>query len=98
MDKKTLVKMTVPKLREEALKIEGVVGVHGMKKPELLNLLFEHFGIPIEKKKVQKDTAAMKKKLKVLQGQREELRASGNKKQIKVLQKRIHNLKRGTRD
>lgn len=97
MDKKTLVKMTVPKLREEALKIEGVVGVHGMKKPELLDLLFGHFGIPIEKKKVQRDTTALKKKVKTLRTQREELRAAGELKKVKVLQKRIHNLKRYTR-
>ena len=51
MDAKTIEKMTVIKLREEALKIPNIVGVHGMNKAELIVLLKEQHGIPLEKKK-----------------------------------------------
>ncbi|MDP8222720.1 MAG: hypothetical protein P9L99_05115 [Candidatus Lernaella stagnicola] len=96
MDKKTLIKMTVPKLREEALKIEGLAGVHAMSKDELLAVLFEHFNIPIEKKK-KRDVSAIKKKVKELQAKKAEAHTAGDEKQAKVLQKRIHDLKRQTR-
>ena len=39
MDAKTLSKMTVSKLRDEAMKFDDLVGVHGMEKPELIEIL-----------------------------------------------------------
>ncbi len=45
MDAKTLEKMTVSKLREEALKFGDLVGVHGMEKPTLLRILKQKHGI-----------------------------------------------------
>lgn len=96
MDKKALTKLTVPKLREEALKIEGLSGVHGMKRNELLDVLFEKFSIPMETRKKQ-DVSAIKKKIKELRTKKEEVRQAGDKKQLKILQKRIHSLRRATR-
>jgi len=96
MEKDTLIKMTVPKLREEALKIEGLTGVHGMNKSDLLKALFKHFNIP-EDKKMHKDTTAFKKKLKELRQKKIEIKATGDRKQIEILRRRMHALKRKTR-
>ncbi len=49
MDAKTLEKMTVPKLREEARKFEDIVGVHGMNKEQLLVALKRNMA-PLRKK------------------------------------------------
>jgi chorismate mutase len=97
MDKQTLLKMTVIKLREEALKVEGIVGVHGMGKGELLNLLYDRFGIARDVKQ-RKNNVDVKKTLKTLRAKREEIRKAGDKKLVKKLQRRIHAMKRGTRD
>jgi len=96
MDKKTLIKMTVPKLREEALKIENLTGVHGMTKPELLDVLFAKFGIQVEKRK-QRDVSAIKKKIHELSAKKVEARQAGDKKQVEILRRRIHTLRRHTR-
>ena len=96
MDKKELLKLTVPKLREEALKIENIAGVHGMGKTDLLDILFDKFNIPVEKKK-KRDTVALKKQASELRAKKEEVRAAGDKKQVKILQRKIHTLKRHTR-
>jgi hypothetical protein len=97
MDKKTLIGMTVPKLREEALKIENITGVHSMSKDTLLEILFDLHKIPVDSNKKKRDTADLKKQLKVLQAKKEESRTAGDKKLVKVLQRRIHDLKRATR-
>jgi hypothetical protein len=96
MDKQTLQKMTVLKLREEALKIEGVSGVHGMNKQQLLAALFDHFGIP-QDQKVRRDLTTLKQQIKKLRTQQAEVRPTGDKKKIKVLRRRIHSLRRATR-
>lgn len=98
MDKESLLKLTVPKLREEALKIENIAGVHGMKKAELLEILFDHFGIPQEEKKPKRATSEVKKHLVELRTEREKLQAAGaDKKALEVLRRRIHRTKRLTR-
>jgi Holliday junction resolvasome RuvABC ATP-dependent DNA helicase subunit len=48
MDLRELQKMTVVKLREEAMKHEGLTGVHGMGKTELIAALAPIFGIDLE--------------------------------------------------
>lgn len=96
MDKQTLLKLTVVKLREEALKIPNITGVHGMNKQALLDVLFDQFGIPKDTK-VRKNNSVLKKQIKVIQEQSKEVRATGDKKKIKVMRKRLHDLKRRTR-
>jgi len=97
MDKETLMKMPVPKLREEALKIEGLAGVHGMKKAELLEVLFDQYGIEQEIKP-KKDTAALKRSIVELRAEKEKARTAGDKKRVDILRKKIHAVKRQTRD
>ncbi len=97
MDKETLLKLTVPKLREEALKIENIAGVHGMKKEELLDILFDHFDIPRDVETKKQPTSDVKKKIAALREEKDKVRQAGDAKKVKVLQKRIHDLKRNTR-
>ena len=98
MNKEQLFKLTVPKLREEALKIEGVVGVHGMDKPELIRLLAGHFGLDIEDKKAKMvATGPLKKQGKELRAKKAEVTAAGDKRAATALRKKIKRLKRKTR-
>lgn len=96
MDKQALLKLTVVKLREEALKIPNISGVHGMNKQTLLDVLFDHFGIPKDVKE-RKDHGELKKQIATLRAKKTEVRATGDKKQLKKVAKRLHNLKRRTR-
>jgi len=99
MKKDELLKLTVPKLREEALKIEGVVGVHGMNKRQLQELLAEQFGIELEvKKKHQVDVSQVKAKIKEMKAAQEEARKKGDKKWVEIYRKRIKRHKRITRN
>lgn len=76
MEFRDLQKMTVVKLREEAMKHEGLTGVHGMKKAELVAALAPIFGIDIDAqiKAVREVMAAskgdVKKEIQALKQQR----------------------------
>jgi len=96
MEKDQILKMTVPKLREEALKIENVSGVHGMNKTQLISLLFEVNGIP-EDKKVKAVDPDAKKKIREFREKKLEFNHAGDKKQAKILQRKIHRMRRSTR-
>ncbi|OGL43394.1 MAG: hypothetical protein A2161_15880 [Candidatus Schekmanbacteria bacterium RBG_13_48_7] len=98
MDARTIEKLTIIKLREEALKIPDVVGVHGMNKEELINLLKIQNGIPIEKK--QKGSSTIREiKKKIKQVKQERVAAIDAKDTTKALKlrKKIKKLKRKTR-
>jgi outer membrane murein-binding lipoprotein Lpp len=105
--KKPLDKMTAIELREVALEIPGVEGVHAMKKEELLPIIREYYGIEEEggvakgkKKKVQKAAASiqeLKAKMSQLRGKREAIRAARDRKQADTLRRRINRLKKQTR-
>jgi Rho termination factor, N-terminal domain len=58
VDFKELERMKVDQLREEASKLEGVEGVSGMKKQELIDLLSEKLGI--ERPKAEAEETAAK--------------------------------------
>lgn len=95
---KPLEKMTAKELREIALTIEGVTGVHGMNKEELIKVIKQARGIVDEKKKATTvDVRAIKAKIKELKAKREEARAAGDRKAVKRLRKAISKLKKKTR-
>ncbi len=96
---KPLEKYTVKELREEALKIEGIQGVHGMNKEELLVLLREHKGIPEpQKKKKTKSVRDIKKKVVELKETRDKERAEGaSRARLDILRRKISRLKKQTR-
>ncbi len=95
---KPLEKMTAKELREIAMEIEGVTGVHAMNKGELIQVIKEARGIVDEKKKEKSiDVRAIKAKIKELKKKREEARAAGDKRMVDILRRKISRLKKKTR-
>ena len=84
---KPVEKMTIKELREIALKIPDVQGVHGMNKEELIAIVKKFKGIKEEKKKDVASIRELKQKIKELKLKREEARKEGNKKMLEILRK-----------
>ncbi|HDH96586.1 MAG TPA: transcription termination factor Rho [Proteobacteria bacterium] len=96
--KSELLKMPLPKLREVALGIEGLEGVHGMTKDELIRKVAAHYKIDLsDRPELQVDTRAIKAKIKELRPLLAEAREKGDKKRAEILRKRIKRLKRKIR-
>jgi hypothetical protein len=84
---KPLEKWTIKELREEALKIPGVQGVHGLNKAELLAALREEKGIvDTGTKKKSEGVRVIKAKLKEAQKLREEKYQSSKSRVVDSLE------------
>ena len=95
---KPLDKMTAKELREMALLLEGIVGVHAMNKSELIAAVKEAQGVEDEKKRDKSvDVRSIKKKIRELRSQRETVREAGEKDKVQMLRRRISRLKKKTR-
>jgi len=105
---KPLEKMTAKELREMALGLPGIHGVHAMKKEELITAIRAAKGIPepepkkekkivAKKEKVVLTVAELKQKVKELRAKREELLQQRNLRMGEILRKRISRLKKKTR-
>ena len=95
---KPLEKMTAKELRELALGIGGIAGVHVMNKDELVSCIKDARGIVDEKtKKAGVDLRALKVKIRALKDKRAQAKEAGNKKVADSLRRRISNLKKKTR-
>jgi hypothetical protein len=95
---KPLDRMTAKELREVALKIPEITGVHGMNKAELLGAIREARGIVEQKgKKSGVSTREIKKKIQELRVLKVEASESNDKAKAKVLRRRISRLKKKTR-
>ena len=105
---KPLEKMTAKELREMAMGLPGVHGVHAMKKEELIAAIRAAKGITepapkkekavgAKKEKVVLSIADLKHKVKELRAKREELLQQRNWKMVEILRKRISRLKKRTR-
>ena len=95
---KPLDKMTAKELREIALKIPEITGVHGMNKAELLTTIKKERGIADEeKKKTDVSVRDIKKKIQALKVQKSEAHEKGDKARTTVLRRRISRLKKKTR-
>ncbi len=99
MDARDLEKMTTPKLREEALKIEGLQGVHGMNKEELIGVLKAQYGIkdvPTAKgpSASRRETKA---KIRDLKAARRRSSQAGDRKRAEIFRKKVKRLKRRLR-
>lgn len=96
---KPLEKMTAKELRELALTIQDMAGVHAMNKAELIAGIKEARGIVDEGKKA--DTGLVretKAKLKAMRGERDKLRAEGaDKAKLEIMRKKLSRLKKKTR-
>jgi cell division protein FtsX len=95
---KPLDKMTAKELREMALGLEGIVGVHAMNKSELIAAVKEAQGVEDEKKRDKSvDVRSIKKKIRELRSHRETVREAGEKDKVQMLRRRISRLKKKTR-
>ena len=90
-------KMTVKELKEIGLQIPSLVGVHGMRKAELLIGLREAYGIKEEARTGGGTVKGLKVKIRELKGLRAEALKAGEKPQAKILRRRISRLKKRTR-
>ena len=90
--------MTAKELREVALGLEGIVGVHAMNKSELLAAVKKAKGIVDDKKRqTSVDVRTIKGKIMELRSQKEATKEAGDKKKMKILRRRINRLKKKTR-
>ncbi len=105
---KPLDKMTAKELREMALELPGIQGVHAMKKEELITAIRAAKGITEpepkkekhvldKKEKVVLTVAQLKQKVKELRAKRGGLLQGENVKMAEILRRRISRLKKRTR-
>ena len=95
---KPLEKMTVKELREIAKDIPQIVGVHGMKKEELIVEIKKVKGIADEPaKKADASIAQLKQKIKALKIERQAALEAKDRKKATIFRRRISRLKRKTR-
>ena len=91
-------RMTAKELREVALGLEGIVGVHAMNKSELLAAVKKAKGIVDDKKRrTSVDVRTIKGKIRELRSQKEAMKEAGDKGKMKILRRRINRLKKKTR-
>lgn len=72
---KKLEKMTIKELREIALQIPGISGVHGMNKEELISTLKKVYGIAEEPRRVGASMRELKAKVRKFKKLAEEAKA-----------------------
>ena len=95
---KPLEKMTVKELREMAKDIPQIVGVHGMKKEELIVEIKKAKGIADEPlKKADASIAHLKQKIKALKIERQAALEAKDRKKATIFRRRISRLKKRTR-
>jgi hypothetical protein len=105
---KPLEKLTAKELREMALGMGGIFGVHAMKKEELIAAIRKAKGLPeeegkkekraaVKQKKVVVTKAQLKEKVKELRAKKEEALQGQNLKLAEILRRRISRYKKRTR-
>lgn len=105
---KSLEKMTAKELREMALEMPGIHGVHAMKKEELITAIRTAKGITepepkkekhivVKKEKIVLTVAQLKQKVKELRVKREETLQQRNWRMAEILRRRVSCLKKKTR-
>lgn len=101
MDWKEMDKLTVVKLREEALKHPEIKEVHGKSKAQLMDELATLLKIEKPhlhlKEEVVHTKEGLKKKVHELQGRRSELIQAKDHKELHNLRRQVHKLKRQIR-
>jgi hypothetical protein len=95
---KPLEKWTIKELRETALEIPNIQGVHGMNKNELIEIVREHKGLPAPEKKKTVDLRELKKKVIDLKQVRDAKREEGaSRSELNIMRRKISRLKKQTR-
>ena len=101
MEWKDLEKMTVPKLREEALKYPQIEAVHGKNKSQLMNELAHVLGIErphvhLSERSVHTQSD-LKHKLHELKAERDKFLAAHDHTQLHAVRREMHSLKHAIR-
>ncbi len=95
---KPIDRMTAKELREIALQIPEITGVHGMNKPELLAAVKEARGIVDDNvKKSDVSMRDIKQKIQELKGLKAQANEEKDKEKAGILRRRISRLKKRTR-
>ncbi len=100
---KPLEKMTATELREVAMEIPGVSGVHAMKKEELLSLIREAWDLEEKGPSTRKRTKTgatvkeLKEKIARIRREKQEAREADDKARVEVLRRQMNRLKKQTR-
>lgn len=95
---KPLDRMTAKELRETALKIPEISGVHGMNKPELLSAIKQARGIvDVKADKSNVSIREIKKKILALKTQKAEAHENKDRERARILRRRVSRLKKKTR-
>jgi len=95
---KPLNKMTVKELREIALSIPDLTGVHGMNKQDLLSAIKAHRGIANGKsKKSSRSVREIKKQIRRLKEKKLAAKRENNRKQAEIIRRQMSRLKKKTR-
>jgi len=95
---KPLEKMTAKELRDVAIGMPEITGVHGMNKAELINAVKLAKGIEIESgKKTDSKVREIKQKIKEVKAKMETLLESNDNKMAAIYKRRIIRLKKKTR-
>jgi protein-arginine kinase activator protein McsA len=93
-----LEKMTTTDLREIAKGLEGISGVHGMKKDELIDALRKSKGIVVETvKKASTSIRTLKKQIRSMKAKRSAAIEAKDRKLATICRRKISRLKKKTR-
>ncbi len=91
---KPLDKMTVKELKEVALELPDITGVHGMNKADLLSAIKQAKSIPEEKtKKKSGSIRELKQKVKVFKLKRQEALEAKDSKTATIYRRKISKMK-----
>ena len=91
---KPLDKMTVKELKEVALELPEITGVHGMNKADLLSAIRQAKGIPeVKSKKKSGSIRELKQKVKVLKLKRKEALEANDSKMATICRRKISRMK-----
>ncbi len=94
---KKLEKMTIKELREIALQIPEITGVHGMNKEELISALKKVYGIKEEPKRVGGSMRELKAKIRKFKALAEEARKNKDWEKYKRYRRLASRFKKRTR-
>ena len=95
---KPLDKMTAPELRELAKGIDGITGVHGMNKTELIAAVKDARGIiDTAPKRADSSVRELKQKIRTLRARRQTALGQEDERLAAILRRRIGRLKKKTR-
>jgi len=103
MELSELQRLTVVKLREEALKHEGITGVNGMNKEQLIEVLASIFDIDLEaetraiKERLAASKGALRKEITQFQEERDASLGNHDRESVAQARKEIKKRKRRLR-